>query len=127
VTISPAVLRQAQALVAHRLGLHFPDGRMADMERGLAQALRNSSYPSLESYLAWVAAVPDDDPELRRLAAQLTIGETHFFRDAAAFEVLERHVLPSLLATRSGVLSSLSACRRRDLRSARSMGLATAG
>src|SRR5437867_12921398 len=98
--ISPAVLQQAQALVAHRLGLHFPDGRMADMERGLAHALRSSAYPSLEPYLAWLAAVPDEDPELRRLAAQLTIGETHFFRDGAAFDVLERHVLPSLLAAR---------------------------
>jgi chemotaxis protein methyltransferase CheR len=73
---------------------------MADMERGLAHALRNSAYPSLEPYLAWLAAVPDEDPELRRLAAQLTIGETHFFRDAAAYEVLERQVLPSLIATR---------------------------
>ena len=98
--ISPAELRQAQALVAQRLGLHFPDGRMVDMERGLAHALRNSAYPSPEPYLAWLAAVPDDDPELRRLAAHLTIGETHFFRDVAAFDVLEGHVLPSLLATR---------------------------
>jgi chemotaxis protein methyltransferase CheR len=73
---------------------------MADMERGLAHALRNSAYPSPGPYLAWLAAVPDEDPELRRLAAQLTIGETHFFRDLAAFEVLERHVLPSLIATR---------------------------
>ena len=66
--IAPAVLRQAQALVADRLGLHFPDGRMADMERGLANALRNSAYPSLEPYLVWLAAVPDEDPGLRRLA-----------------------------------------------------------
>jgi chemotaxis protein methyltransferase CheR len=57
-------------------------------------------HASLERYLAWLAAAPDEDPELRRLAARLTIGETHFFRDGAAFEVLERHVLPSLITTR---------------------------
>jgi chemotaxis protein methyltransferase CheR len=100
VKISPAALRQAQALVARRLGLHFSDARMADMERGLAHAVRNSAYTSLEPYLAWLAEVPDEDPELRRLAAQLTIGETHFFRDGAAFDVLERHILASLIATR---------------------------
>ena len=100
--ISPAALRQAQALVASRLGLHFSSTRMADMERGLAHALRDSAYASLEPYLAWLAEVPDEDPELRRLAAQLTIGETHFFRDGPAFEALERHVLASLIATRRG-------------------------
>ena len=90
----------AQALVAARLGLSFPESRRADLERGLAGALRAVRTRALEPYLARLAAAPDDDPEWHRLAAHLTVGETYFFRDAAAFEALERHVLPALIAAR---------------------------
>ncbi len=99
-TFPREVCHQARALIATRLGLDFPEGRLADLERGLAEALRRSAYPAPEPFLAWLTTVPDEDAELRRLAAHLTIGETYFFRDHASFEALEQHVLPALIATR---------------------------
>lgn len=99
-TLAPEVRSKARALIAARLGLEFPDGRVADLERGLAEAIRRSAHGAPEPYLAWLANVPDEDPALRRLAAHLTIGETYFFRDRASFEALEQHVLPSLIASR---------------------------
>lgn len=99
-TLSREVRLEARALIAARLGLDFPDGRIADLERGLAEAIRRSAYGAPEPYLAWLANVPDEDPALRRLAAHLTIGETYFFRDRASFEALEQYVLPSLIASR---------------------------
>ena len=48
----------AQALVAARLGLSFPESRRADLERGLAGALRAVRTRALEPYLARLAAAP---------------------------------------------------------------------
>lgn len=99
-TLSMEVCLQARALIAVRLGLDFPDERIADLERALTRALGSLPPAAPERYLAWLATVPDEDPALRRLAAHLTIGETHFFRDRAAFEALEQQLLPALIATR---------------------------
>ncbi|MBI5411309.1 MAG: tetratricopeptide repeat protein [Nitrospirae bacterium] len=107
--LSPELCRQARTLIADRLGLDFPEGRSADLERGLTRALRgwlehsrqSSAHPHpLPSYLAWLAVEPDKSQEWKRLAMYLTVGETYFFRDRACFEALEQQVLPALIATR---------------------------
>ncbi len=90
----------AQALMASRLGLDFSKGRLADLERGLFKACRASSVSSPETYLAWLATLPNESAEWRRLASHLTVGETYFFRDHALFDALERQVLPSLISAR---------------------------
>jgi chemotaxis protein methyltransferase CheR len=82
------------------LGLDFPERRQADLERGLARAWRAAAVSAPEAYLAWLANLPDESPEWRRLASHLTVGETYFFRDRSCFEALEQQVLPPLIATR---------------------------
>ncbi|MBI2179060.1 MAG: tetratricopeptide repeat protein [Candidatus Tectomicrobia bacterium] len=91
---------RARALAASRLGLDFQERRQADLERGLLRAWRASPLPTPEAYLAWLEALPDENPEWGRLAGWLTVGETYFFRDRACVEALEREVLPSLIAAR---------------------------
>jgi chemotaxis protein methyltransferase CheR len=97
--LSEGLCHEARLLIAARLGLDFREQRQADLERGLARACRASSVPAPKAYLAWLAILPDESPEWRRLASHLTVGETYFFRDHALFEALERQVLPSLIAT----------------------------
>ncbi|MDE2058111.1 MAG: tetratricopeptide repeat protein [candidate division NC10 bacterium] len=98
--LSEELYLQAQTLIAGRLGLDFSRGRQADLERGLVQACHTSSVSAPETYLAWLATLPDESAEWRRLASHLTVGETYFFRDGALFEALEQHVLPSLITGR---------------------------
>jgi chemotaxis protein methyltransferase CheR len=89
---------QARELVAHRLGLHFAEDRHAEMDRALLETA--GEHRALEAWLAGLASRPLADPAWMRLIARLTIGETHFWRDHACFEALERHVLPDLIAAR---------------------------
>ena len=96
--LADEVYQQARALIARRLGLHFPEGRRANLEQGLRKACHAASVPRLETYLAWLTTLPTASQEWRRLAGSLTVGETYFFRDCASLAALEQHVLPSLIA-----------------------------
>jgi chemotaxis protein methyltransferase CheR len=96
--LADEVCHRARDLIARRLGLDFPEGRRADLERGLLSACRTASVPVPETYLAWLTTLPAESQEWRRLASHLTVGETYFFRDPASLAALEQHVLPSLIA-----------------------------
>src|SRR4029078_13038990 len=98
--LSPEVHREAEILVGRRLGLRLPAERRADLERAFVEGLRASRLGTAEAYLGWLDGLSAGSPEWARMAARLTIGETYFFRDRAAFEALEQHVLPDLIATR---------------------------
>jgi len=98
--LTPEVWSEARELIGRRLGLDFPDGRQADLERGLVRAIDDSKFREPSEYLSWLASAPDADPALRRLAAGLTVGETYFFRDHACFDALRDRVLPVLIAAR---------------------------
>ena len=98
--LSEEVLRQGRAIIASRLGLDFSEVRRQDLERGLVRALRTAATSEPEEFLAWLGLLPANDPEWRRLAAHLTVGETYFFRDRACFEALETRILPDLIASR---------------------------
>jgi chemotaxis protein methyltransferase CheR len=104
--ISDDVHVQARALIADRLGLDFPESRQAELDRGLNQALGHAPVGSPEKYLAWLATLPDESPEWRRLASSLTVGETYFFRDHSCIDALEQRILPDLIAARrsAGIL-----------------------
>ncbi len=97
---SPEVLDRARKRIADRLGLAFPEGRQADLERGFLEACRTSASPDPDAYLGWLATLPKEDPEWARLAGHVTVGETYFFRDRACFHALEPQALPSLLVAR---------------------------
>jgi len=99
-SLSIEVWHLARALIARRLGLDFSQLRRADLEREFARILGNLSPPAVDRYLDRLASLPDDSPEWGRLAGELTVGETYFFRDHACFEALEREILPTLIATR---------------------------
>lgn len=88
-------------LVYERCGLHFPENRRADLERGVLQAFAASTCSTISEYYQLLL-----DPEVgavhfERLANALTISESHFFRDAGQMDALYYHVLPQLIKRRN--------------------------
>lgn len=78
-------------------GLAFPEKRRTELEIGVRRAFAASTCTNLDGYYAILSDPDEGALELERLANSLTIGETHFFRDAGQFDALANHVLPEII------------------------------
>lgn len=87
-------------LVKERFGLAFPDRRRTELEIGVRRAFAESTAANLDSYYQSLLDPLDGALELERLVNNLTIGETHFFRDAGQFDALANRVLPEIIERR---------------------------
>jgi chemotaxis protein methyltransferase CheR len=87
-------------IVEERSGLNFAESRRPEFEQGLRQAFAASTCPSLDSYYRLLQDPQAGALEMARLVNALTVGETHFFRDAGQFDALFHQVLPRLIERR---------------------------
>jgi chemotaxis protein methyltransferase CheR len=101
-TIPDSLLQQVSERIEISTGLHFPPARFADLQRGLAQAARESGSRNTRAYTESLLNRDLNSADLEILAGSLTIGETHFFRDVRAFEFFETTLLPGLIAAKRG-------------------------
>ena len=82
-----------RAFLAQAAGLVFDDSRKESMAYSVAERLRGSGARDVASYLALL----EDPAERQRLLDEVTIQETHFFRNPPQVRALRQHVLPELL------------------------------
>jgi len=93
------------AMLARRLGLHFPAARSRELSRGMTRAAKEFGFDGANACAAcmrWLLAEPPTRRQDEVLARHLAVGETYFFREPAVFSVLETAILPSLVAARRG-------------------------
>ena len=76
----------------------FRQYKRATVLRRIERRLQVNGLPDLPAYRNFLRAHPE---EVKLLLQDMLISVTNFFRDPAAFEALEREVLPALLAHRS--------------------------
>jgi chemotaxis protein methyltransferase CheR len=100
--ISSSMLSQLSEFIAREMGLHFPTGRWADLERGIRSAAREFDFEDVEVCIEWLLSSRPVREKVEILASHLTIGETYLFREKKIFEALEESVLPELIRSRSG-------------------------
>ena len=86
--------------VAQKTGLHFSEERLPELGRQMAHIGRQAGHDDPEEYLLWLMSAPLPREQLDILAGTLTIGETYFLRDPKSYRLLEREVLPELLAAK---------------------------
>lgn len=90
-------LPAAAALVRERTGLVFNDARRASFDSAIAAAMKRARLRDVSDYLTRLAARADllDD-----LVAEITVGETYFFREPRQLDVIRNEILPGLISRR---------------------------
>jgi len=98
-SFSPAAheLERFRVLIGERLGLRFDDNRLAALA-GLLRDRAGASRVSCAQYLDDLAANRASNADLQSLAADLTVTETYFFRNADQFAALVEVALADRLA-----------------------------
>ena len=92
----PSYVRLKEYLVKST-GLAYYSDKDADLARRLCRRLTSVDLRDCGSYLDLLRDPLRGPAELDALIAEITIGETHFFRHAEHFEALRDIVLPGLL------------------------------
>lgn len=82
--------------IREKLPFDFSDYKMATIIRRTKRRASSLNIYSLEEYLELLKTAPD---EVEALAKDFLISVTAFFRDAGAFEVIEKKVFPQILET----------------------------
>ena len=88
--ISPALVERVAGIVAERAGLIFDTARRPVLEAGIRICLARSGSGELE----YVERVQVEGALLDDLFAEITVGETYFFRDREVFDLLGERILP---------------------------------
>lgn len=96
--LSDELYHRFATLLRQRAGLCYPEQRRADLTHGLQRLALHLGVESFEQLLAMVESRPSAWDEL---IAELTIGETYFFRNAAQFAALRDIILPDLMQRRA--------------------------
>lgn len=84
------------------MGLHFRQDRWRELEAGVRMAARQLGLPDVVAWVHRLLDAPIPREVIEVLAAELTIGETYFFREARSFEVIGEQILPELIRARRG-------------------------
>lgn len=98
--LDPTLLSDVSGTIASRMGLHFPEERWPDLARGLTAASAEMGFAFPGAFLGSLRSQELTARQIETLASHLTVGETYFLRDPASFELLEREILPALVARR---------------------------
>jgi chemotaxis protein methyltransferase CheR len=100
--LSPQQLAVVSDLVGRWTGLHFPEDRFTELERGIQRAAKDFGHRSADQFVSSMMAAELSTEQIKTLAWHLTIGETYFLRGKSTFEVLEKDILPEMLMQRRG-------------------------
>jgi chemotaxis protein methyltransferase CheR len=107
VALDNSIYERFRVLILERSGLHFPEKRRPDLERGLRQAFSQKRCRDWEEYYHLLESSPTSGQEWEQLISQVTVGETYFFRDRNQFEALRQHILPEIIARKRALSRQL--------------------
>ncbi len=93
VVLSDAHFSHLRTLLADLAGLVFDDARRESMAFSISERLRETEAADVATYLPLLS----EPAERQALLDEVTIQETHFFRNPPQIRALRAHVLPELM------------------------------
>jgi chemotaxis protein methyltransferase CheR len=99
--LSDAEFGELAGLLHRTAGLAFDDTRRESLAYSVNERMRASGCGSVADYLRLLAD-PSGDGERQALLDEVTIPETHFFRNPPQIRALRQHVLPELMRQAGG-------------------------
>ena len=101
INLSHDTLVRLTDYLKRHLGLSFPRKNWGDLERQIIQSLAEFNFDDSEAFVDWLlSSEPPTRNQIEILASHLTVGETYFFREKKAFEILEERILAGLIDAR---------------------------
>ena len=98
--LTPAEVDWFHELIHDCSGLDFPPSRLADLEQVIEDTIGSLNLPDVDALFALLKNAAHSEPVLQTMIADLTVGETYFFRNQPQFHALEHHILPELIERR---------------------------
>ncbi|GIV59781.1 MAG: hypothetical protein KatS3mg043_0870 [Rhodothermaceae bacterium] len=111
------LFEQFRRFIYEQTGIYFQDNKKYLLESRVGRRLTATGTPDYQAYFHYLlnggAAT-----ELPELINAVTINETFFFRTPPQFEIIEEHIIPELVAQRTGPAPTLrlwsAACSTGD-------------
>ena len=98
--ISDALLQRLSEYLTVNVGLHFTKKRWNELRQKMTAAMKDFGFDHVEEFMEWLILLSPTQKQIEVLAGHLTVGETYFFRERRAFEILEHSILPDLIDAR---------------------------
>ncbi len=91
------ILAGLMEIIEEKLGLYFPREKWDDLERALQLSFSELGHTDIESFSKHIIKDNISSDELEILAANLTVGETYFFREPNSLNAFEYNILPDIV------------------------------
>ena len=98
VVLPETSMKKIFVLLRTQTGHDFSFYKPSTINRRIERRMAVQQIDTIESYVKYLQRMP---AEVRALFRDLLIGVTSFFRDPEAFQVLEKKIIPSIIANRS--------------------------
>lgn len=98
--LSKETLEETARLITSLMGLYFPEDRLTDLERGLANASKELGFADIASFIKWLNSSPMTKESIEIMASHLTVGETYFFREKDTLSAVETRILPEIIKSK---------------------------
>ena len=99
-SIPNALLLRLSEYLTAKIGLHFSNRNRNELHQKMTAVMKDFGFEDVGEFIEWLLSSSPTQKQIEILASHLTVGETYFFRERRAFEILEHSILPGLMDAR---------------------------